>query len=158
VHHLRVRRLLLLLPLASMLAGCALPHLPATAEPIETYWRDPGDGVIQFKPTEGGFEGVVVQPRTGGSCPEPKGTVFIKAKGSGSHYTGQTLWWHTPGCVFKFSDKMTLDLKDGNKTAHMCSPNPFGGDPPTECLDMKRVDNFKPSASPGRSPTKSPSR
>jgi hypothetical protein len=144
VHHLRVRAALALLALAPVLTGCSLLGLgPSSPQPIEAYWGY-SDGVLQVKPAADGFQGVVVKQRTTGSYPEAKGTVFVKARGSGTHYTGQTLWWHTPGCNNKYSEKMTLDLKDGNKTAHMCSPNPFGGDPPSQCLDMKRLDNYKP--------------
>jgi hypothetical protein len=140
-----VRAALVLLALAPTLAGCSVLGIGAPShQAVEAYWTFPPDGVMQVKPVADGFQGVVVASRTGGSCPETKGTVLVKAKGSGTHYTGSTLWWHTPGCTYKFSDKMTLDLKDANKTAHMCSPNPFGGDPPTACLDMKRLDSYKP--------------
>jgi hypothetical protein len=145
VHHLRVRAALALLALAPVLAGCSLFGLGAPShQPVEAYWRFGADGVVEVKPVGDGFDGVILVPRTSGTCPEPKGTLLVKAKGSGAHYTGQDLWWHTPGCDRKLSKTMALDLKDGNKTAHVCSPNPFGGDPPNQCFDMKRLDNYKP--------------
>jgi hypothetical protein len=145
VHHLPVRGVVALLALAPVLAGCSLLGLGAASpQPIAAYWTNPPGGVLQVKATADGFQGLVVEPRTGGSCPEPRGAVFIKAKGSGAHYTGQVQWWHTPGCDYKYSDKMTLDLKDGDKTAHMCSTNPFSSGPRDSCVDLKRVDNYKP--------------
>ena len=103
--------------------------------------------MVHFKNSGSDFQGVVVQKRTQGDCPEPVGDVLLKLSGSGTHYTGQWQWWQSPSCNRKFAGGAILDLKDGDNTAHVCSKNPFGGGG-SQCLDFKRVSNFKASASP----------
>ena len=128
-----------------LISGCSLNI--CAPEPIEGFWSSPAGAVVQIKKNGSDYQGVIVQKRAQGECPEPLGDVLFKVSGSGQHYTGQWQWWQSPSCNRKFAGGATLDLKNGNNIAHVCSKDPFGGGG-SQCLDFKRVSNFKASASP----------
>jgi hypothetical protein len=109
------------------------------------YWADTSGGVVRISSVgSGNFEGKVVQSRTSGDCPAEVGRVIIKVHGSGTHYTGSDEWWQAPQCDRRFSNTTTIDLSHGNQTAHLCSKDPFPGEPPSNCYDMTRQASFKP--------------
>ena len=128
-----------------LMSGCSLNI--CAPQPIEGYWSSPAGAVVQIKMNGSDYQGVIVQKRTQGECPEPVGDVLFKLSGSGQHYIGQWQWWQSPACNRKFAGGATFDLKNGNNSAHVCSKDPFGGGA-SQCLDFKRVSNFKASASP----------
>lgn len=140
---MRVRRVLIF-GAVLLVSGCSLNI--CAPEPIEGYWSSPAGAVIQVKRSGSDFIGTVVQKRSQGDCVEPVGDVLVKLQGSGRHYTGQWQWWQSPACARRYAGGATLDLRNGDQTAHLCSKDPFsssGGN--SQCLDWKRVSNFKPS-------------
>jgi hypothetical protein len=132
--------------MAVLTAACSFGQ--SSPEPIVGYWATDAGAVVQVKKVGSDYQGMIVQKRSQGDCIEALGDILLKLKGSGQHYTGQWQWWHTPSCETRYADGATVDLKDKNNTAHLCSKDPFPGSPPSECLDLKRVSNFKPSPSP----------
>jgi len=129
-----------------LVSGCSLSI--CAPEPIEGYWTSAAGAVVHMTKSGSGFEGVVVQKRNQGDCPEPVGDVLFKLQGSGQHYTGQWQWWRSPACDRRFANNATVDLKNSSNTAHVCSKDPFDSASGGQCLDFTRVKNFKPSASP----------
>jgi hypothetical protein len=120
-------------------SACGNPPKPA---PIAGYWSFKG-GAIQVRGSGSGFEGVIVRKPDSGDCAEPPGYVLLKLNGSGSHYTGQEEWWEDPGCERRYANGATVDVT--GDSARLCSPDPFPGPPPSECVDMKRLQSLPPA-------------
>ena len=118
---------------ALLLAACGSPPAPA---PIVGYWSFKG-GAIQVRAAGGGFQGIVIRTPQSGDCAEPVGYVLLKLTGSGAHYRGQEEWWESPGCERRYAGGATVDIS--GTTAHLCSPDPFPGPPPSECADLERL-------------------
>jgi hypothetical protein len=111
-------------------AGLAAANQSApSSQPIEGYWtygtRSAGSSLLFVRPTATGFEAVgnLGVPNTF-VCLAPRGTPTFRVSGSGTHYTGEHLWYRYPPCEHRFAADGVLDL-DGPDTGQICSTHPW---------------------------------